>query len=294
MSRSDRVTGGKATLLTTALKNANQTLNKSTSTQAEIRVALFPLITSEWDTLVIRKVGSDPLNKFLQNTRNACIPQAGYLQLKNVILNRDRELVDDIPRQWRIWADCIRQFRLCETTTWGELPNMIRLLQLGHFDTPGLLAGATKPRVAAWSGTPEFYGIELIRQCARCFTADANSGPSLPENNPTFDAIRAAGLLKNKTVEAAGYMKRDIELRTFARLPVNFNKLTPTAKTDALRMYGESAHIRNEFLENGGQTEHLADLRGLPPFGCSRYQQLPPVLHYGRLNAAPALFGHGS
>ena len=57
MSRSDRVTEGKATLLTMALKNANQTLNKSTSTQAEIREAIFPWspssgipsLSAKWD-----------------------------------------------------------------------------------------------------------------------------------------------------------------------------------------------------------------------------------------------------
>ena len=100
MSRPDRVTEGEATLLTLALKNANQTLNKSTSTLTEIMDALFPLVTFEWDTLVIRKVGSGPLNKFLQNLRNSGIPQSGYLQLKNTILSRPRELVGDLPRRW--------------------------------------------------------------------------------------------------------------------------------------------------------------------------------------------------
>ena len=167
MSRPDRVADGKGPLLTMALKNANQTLNKSTSTLTEIRESLFPLVAFERDTFVIRKVGSDPLNKFIQNLRNAGIPQAGCAQLKNIILNGPRELVDDLPRHWWIWAACIRQFRLFETMTWGELSNMIRLLQLDHFDATGLLAGATKPRVAAWSGSPEFHGIELLWQCAR-------------------------------------------------------------------------------------------------------------------------------
>ena len=198
MSRTDRVTEGKETLITMALKNANKTLNTSTSTQTEIREALFPLVTSERDTLVIRKTGSCPLNKFLQNIRNAGIPQAGYLQLKNTILNGLRELVDGLPLHWWLWAACIRQFRLSETMTWGELSNMIRLIQLGRFDTPGLLAGATKPRVAFWSTTPEFYGIELLWRCAKCFTADGNSGPSLPVNNPTADAPCVVALLKTR------------------------------------------------------------------------------------------------
>ena len=117
MSRSDRVTEGKETLITMALKNANQTLNNSTSTLTEIREALCPLATFEWDTFVIRKAGPDSLGKFLQNLRNAGIPQAGYAQLKNIILNGPRGLVDDLPRRWWLWAACIRQFRLFETMT---------------------------------------------------------------------------------------------------------------------------------------------------------------------------------
>ena len=136
MSRSDRVTEGGETLLTMALKNANQTLNKRTSTQTEITEPLSPLATFEWDTLVIRKVGSGPLSKFLQNIRRAGIPQTGYAQLKNTILNGLRELVEGLSRRWWLWATCIRQFRLFETMTWGELSSMIRLLQLGHFDPP--------------------------------------------------------------------------------------------------------------------------------------------------------------
>ena len=250
------------TLHTLAFKNANQTLNNGTSTQTEIWDSLFPLVTFGRDTLVIRKVGSAPLNKFLQNLRNAGIPQTGYVQLKNAILNGLRELVEDIPRHWRLWAACSREFRLFETATWGELSNLIRLLQLDHFDAPGLLAGATKPRVASWSTTPEFYGIDLLRQCVKCFTSDGNSGPSLLANNPTADALSAAALLKNKTVEPTGYMERDSELHTLMQLPGNFNKLTPMEKTDALQKSGGSLHLRNELLENGAKLNILRTVQG--------------------------------
>ena len=116
--------------------------------------------------------------------------------------------------------------------------------------------------MVAWSGTPEFYGIGLLWRCARFLTADGNSGPSLPDNNPTIDALRAVDLLKNKTIEAAGYRKRDIELRTLMRHPDNFSKLTPMAKTDALRMSGESPHLRTEFLANGAKLNILRTVRG--------------------------------
>ena len=81
--------------------------------------------------------------------------------------------------------------------------------------------------VAAWSGTPEARGIELLWKRARCFAADGDSGPSLPANNPTADALFAVELLRNRAADPAGYMIRDIELRTMMRLPGKFNKLTP-------------------------------------------------------------------
>ena len=74
MSAVGKRTGGEATLLILALENANQTLTTSNSATKEIRVAPFHLVTIDWDTLVIRKVGPDPLNKFLQNSRNSQIP----------------------------------------------------------------------------------------------------------------------------------------------------------------------------------------------------------------------------
>ena len=78
MSNSGQITEGEETLLRLALKNDNQTLNTSTSTQTEIKEALCPLVTFDSDTFVIRKVGSAPLNKFLQNLRNAKIPHSGH------------------------------------------------------------------------------------------------------------------------------------------------------------------------------------------------------------------------
>ena len=127
---------------------------------------------------------------------------------------------------------------------------------------PGLLAGETKPMVAAWPATPEFYGIELLWKCARFFTADGNSGPSLPANNPTADALSLAELLKNKTIESTCYMKRDLELRTSLQLPDNFKKLTPMAKTDALQKSGASLRLRDEFMENGSKLTILRAVQG--------------------------------
>ena len=116
---------------------------------------------------------------------------------------------------------------------------MIRLLQLGLFDAPGPLDGATKPRVASWSTSPEYYGIEQLWQRAWCFTADGNSAHSLPARNPIADALRAAELLKNnRTIESTGYTKRDSELRTLTQIPDNFDNIAPIGKTDALQRSG--------------------------------------------------------
>ena len=65
-----------------------------------------------------------------------------------------------------------------------------------HCGAPGILAGATNPRMASWSTSPEYYGIELLWLCAWFFTADGSSGPSLPARNPINDALRSAELKK--------------------------------------------------------------------------------------------------
>ena len=68
-----------------------------------------------------------------------------------------------------------------------------------HCDAPGLLAGATNPRMASWSTSPEYCGIELLWQCAWRFPAYGNSGHSLPAISPIDDALRATELQKIKT-----------------------------------------------------------------------------------------------
>ena len=86
--------------------------------------------------------------------------------------------------------------------TWGDLSTTIRLLQLERLDTHWLLAGATKSRLATWSAIPDYYGIEFLLQCGKCFDSDGNSGPSTPAHRPTADPLRAAELLKSKTTES--------------------------------------------------------------------------------------------
>ena len=137
--------------------------------------------------------------------------------------------------------------------TWGALTHLVRTVQLEFFDTPAILALAAKLRVEAWSSDPEFQGIDLLWQCAKCFAADGNSGPSTPGPNPTTETRKVASTLKHKTIESTGYMKSDTELRTLMQLPGNFNKLTPMAKTDALFHSRASQHLKGEFLENGAK-----------------------------------------
>ena len=130
---------------------------------------------------------------------------------------------------------------------------MVRHLQHGNFDDPWLLSDATKTRLATWSTTPEFRGIELLWQCAKCFKTDGNSDSSTPVNNPKTDALRVAELLRSKTIENTCYARRDTELRTLMQLPDNYNKLTPMAKTDALGKSGATQRLVIEFLDNGGK-----------------------------------------
>ena len=63
----------------------------------EIRDALLPLVTFVWDTIVTRKVGSAPLNKFIQNLRNSIVPRTGYIDIRNTILNGIRGLEGELP-----------------------------------------------------------------------------------------------------------------------------------------------------------------------------------------------------
>ena len=262
MLNPDRIIEGKATLLSLALKHANQTINSDKSKPAEIRAALCPLETFDWDTLVIQKVGSKPLNKFLQNLRNAGYPQNAYLQLKNAILNGLRELEDDLPKHWWLWSACIRQYKLSETMTWGHLTHLVRTVQIEFFDTPANLATATKPRVEAWASDPEFDGISLLWQCTRCFTADGNSGQVTPTSDPTIEGRRIVAMIKHKTIDQTEYMKRDTELRSLLQLPDTFERLTPLAKTNALHMSRASQHLKDEFFENGAKLNMLRAVQG--------------------------------
>ena len=238
MLNPDRSIEGEETILSLAPKHANQTINSDKSKPEEIRAALCTLETFDWDTLVIRKVGSDPLNKFMQNLRNAGYPRNAYLQLKNSIMNGLRVIDDDLPKHWWLWSACVRQYKLSETMAWGNLTDLVRTVQIEFFDTPAILAMAAKPRVEAWASDPEFYGISLLWQCAKCFAADGKSGPITPGSDPAVEGQRIVATIKRKTIDRTGYMKRDNGLRSLIQLPDTFDRLTPLGKTNALHTSG--------------------------------------------------------
>ena len=223
-----------------AVEKRQPDATNKTYRNGEIRDALFPLVTFGWDDLFILKVGSAPLNKPHSELTNFESTKTGYFKLRNAIANGLRWMAADLPRYWWLWVACVRQFRICETITWCPLATMARHIQLENLDRPWLLAGATKTRATNWTTSPEFCGVELLWRCANCFTSDANSFPSPTVGNPTTDAIRVVGLLKNKTVETTGYAKRDSALRTLTPLQENYTELTPMEKTDALEACGTS------------------------------------------------------
>ena len=163
---------------------------------------------------------------------------------------------------------------------------MVRRLQLGNFDAPGALAWATITRVATWSTTPGFCGVELLWQWAKCITPDGNSGPSPPDGNPTTDAIHAIELLKNKTIAPDGYEKRDSELRTLIQLPDNYTKLTPMTKTEALCWSGAPRR-----RIHGYKLNIMSSVQGSIRSVESGVRKYPPLLRNGRLYGLPALDG---
>ena len=153
--------GGKSTLLRLALGNVIHMLNARIITMGGNYGRHLPLVAFGWDTLVFQKVGPDPLNKFLQNLRNSKLPQSGYFQLRIAIVDGLRG-VEDLPRYCWKWDACIRQFRISDTLTRGELTTIVRRLELGNFDATWLLAGTSKTRAANWATTPEFSGADLL------------------------------------------------------------------------------------------------------------------------------------
>ena len=209
-----------------------------------------------------KKAGPGPLNKFLRNLRNSQVRLTGYLQLRNAIANELRELADTFPRCRWIWASCVRQFRISKTLTRNQLTTMSIRLQFGNIDARWLLAWDTKIRVSTWPTTPALLGVELLWQFAKFFTAYGNSGTTKPVTNPTNDAIRAIGLLKNKTAESTGYACRRPEIRNLTQLPGNSTKLTQMAKTEALSRSGATRLLVGELPGNGDKLNIIRPSQG--------------------------------
>ena len=151
-------------------------------------------------------------------------------------------------------------------------------LQLGNFDTPWILEGATKIRVATWSPTQPLRGVELLWRFAKWSAAVGNSGPSQPVTNPVNDVPPPARHRTSSKQNHRIYWANQTRLRNLTQLPGNFDKLTPMAKTEALNRPGAPQHMVNEFMDSG------ARLNILPAHGPIR-SVAPGIHNYARFCA---------
>ena len=254
---------GQADTLRLALKNATQVVNKRGVLLKEIREALGPLLTFEWDTSVLRISGTKGVNDFLKLLRNSILPRKDYEVLASMVKGSMREVMERIPPHWDVWAGCIRKYRVHTHVSWDDLIETVSALRTHDIDTPWDLAGVPKPRIESLAlMNKKTERLHILWQAAKCFIEEnkpPGSDNRVYSDNDALDVVKS---IRAEIIDNTPCAIEDRRLRGLLDLPPNFDRLTPMGKTNALALCGAPKHLLEEFMDNRAKLNLLRSVKG--------------------------------
>ena len=208
-------------------------------------------------------MGTTRRNQALQALRNLNSPLRKFREIAGSLKKGIREIQEQIPSYWPLWAPIFRKFKFQVLLGWGDLIMITRPLETFDVLTPLELVAHTKASIAKLADkVAEPPGVESVWMAVKCFAGDAGWGGrhiSMRSHNNAMELITE---LRSKLQEDAPIAKRRTALLRGLGLPANFESLTPLAKTNALATCGAPEHLISEFLDTSDRINILRSVQG--------------------------------
>ena len=254
-----------------------------------LQKAIIPVFGIRWNAQVIRRITSNRLCKILCSLRNSKLDALTYRRL-TLFWHSASETSSDFPSEWEPWRAAIERFNLDDEMKLNEWIEVIdTFIKLG-WDAPQKLAliPATQLRPALEGHPKALQASQLWTACTLLF-ADLSSASLLvlkgaSENAEKFlQRLNSAALCSSV---ARSSVKAALNRAKISKLPINFDKLGPSAKLKALRDAQLPKYKVDRFFRTASQSLALTgiqrcfksfasgircffsfcELRGTPPF----------------------------
>ena len=253
----------KARLADLALSDLEVTLSEPKPSIRSLTSAVDTVTLVDWDISIFRELGTKRCNQVLQSLRNLEFPEAKYRQLAAKFKRGIKEINDQLPTHWNLWASVLRKYNIHLSTSWDTLVKITGSLETIEIMTPNELATLPKRAVERITNSDStLEGLEVVWVAAKCFVEDsATTDLAIPQTQGG-SANRLISDLRVKTLAESPAMKRLSALKEALDLPKNFDLLKPTKRTDALATCGAPDHMITDFLDATARVNILRSVQG--------------------------------
>ena len=271
------------------LGNLERTLRDTKAPRKLIQLAIIPVFGIRWDAQVIRRLTRNRLCRILCSLRNSKLDPLTYRRV-SLLWHSASETNNDFPTAWGPWRVTIERFNLDDETKLQDWIEVIdTFIKLG-WDAPQKLA-----LVPATQLRPAMEGHPKALQASQLWTASTLLFADL--SAASFHVLKGASVNAENFIEqvrsaaqcsriARTSVKAALNKAKISRLPVDFDKLGPSAKLKVLRQAQLPQYKVNNFFRTAAQTIALTgiqrcfksfasgircyfsfcELRGTPPF----------------------------
>ena len=247
-----------------ALASLERTLRDTQAPKKLIQKAIIPIFGIRWNAQVTRRITRNRLCAILYKLRNSKLDPLTYRRV-SLFWQSASETSSDFPSGWEPWRAAIERFTLddeMQLKDWIEVIDTF--IKLG-WDAPQKLAliPATQLRPALEGHPKALQASQLWTACTLLF-ADLSSASLLVLKGASDNAEKFLKRLNSAALcssVARSDVKAELNRARISKLPINFDKLGPSAKLKVLREAQLPKFKTDRFFRTASQSLALTGIQ---------------------------------
>ena len=271
------------------LRSLDNTLKDTKAPMKLIQAALIPVFGIRWNAQVIRRITRERLCNILSRLRNSKLDPLTYRRV-SLLWHTASETLSDFPTAWEPWRTTIERFNLddeMQLKDWIEVIDTFVKLGWGSPQKLSLIPATQLRPAVEWH--PKALQATQLWTASTLLFADLSSASFHVLKGASENAEKFLQRVKSTTLcskASRSDVKAALNRSKISKLPVNFDKLGPSAKLKVLRKANLPQYKVNRFFRTASQSIALTgiqrcfksfasgircyfsfcELRGNPPF----------------------------
>ena len=229
----------------------------------ELEKIIEPIFGFHWTKELIIKVGSKPINDFLNCIKSTTMVRPRQNTLRKIFNSAYYDQTEIFPAKWEIWKDLITRYHLFEIVPFASWAKLLFRVESLRINTPLDLGELSQTEALTIDTAQEAKGnIILLWQACLCWKENNPKGSSDIRDRLSEDVHKMLLSLRVDNLCETKYFKEWIRLREVIGLDESYNDLMPNARVRALANAKVDKGVIEDFLRLGVEINHLRSVAG--------------------------------